>query len=147
MKKSKTVGSRLEEAFLHPYFDRLPAVPFIHVTLKVGRSVRAQVAFDDGAAITDPVLKARMKYQFDKVDVNARIASEMEEFITETASVVADTTNAPSLDVVKKLLVRRATSADEQYGVTSWQSALLRELARSNAFCNGGYRRMLPKKL
>lgn len=81
---------------------------------------------------------------FNKVDVNARIASEIVEYISEKAGTIAITVGEDGSEAVKAFLLRAAALADASYTVGSWQSALLRALAQSDAFCAGGFKAMLP---
>jgi len=113
------------------------------VDLVTGRSVKATVSFDTSIEFGDDLLKARMANQFSKLDVNARIASEITEFISEASGQIEDNISEPSAELIKKHLIKRT----ERYLFGSWQSALLRALANSVEFCNDGWKKVLPKKL
>jgi 5-methylcytosine-specific restriction endonuclease McrA len=144
-KKSASAAGTPEEAFLHPYFDPIPAVPFIRATVHVSEEgVQVTLEFDDEADIEDAVLKARMKNQFTTVDVNARVASEITEFLSEHAGRLEDA-GAATGDHVRNYLLAVTTRADKNYTVGSWQSAILRALAAQEAYCEGGWRTNLPK--
>ncbi|WP_207484941.1 HNH endonuclease [Arenibaculum pallidiluteum] len=147
-KKGATVGGNPEETFLHPYFDSIPPVAFIKVDLDVQEThVTATVSFDPDAPIADTLLKARMKYQFEKIDVNARIESEIIEYITERSANISQMVEAPNPTNVADYLRQYAITTDSLYTCGSWQSALLRKLAENHDFCSGGYKVMLPQSL
>jgi hypothetical protein len=138
--KGAGVGATAEEALLHPYFDRLPETPFIQVVVDVGeRYVRAALAFDEGAAIGDDLLKARMLNHFARVDVNLQLESEVEELIGETSAGFYNANPLPSAETVATALHSAADAKASYFGQGCWQAAVLRALAQSKAYCAGGY--------
>lgn len=138
--KGAAVAGAAEEALLHPYFDKLPDLPFIQVVVDVGeRYVRATLSFDEAAAIGDDELKARMRNHFAQVDVNLRLESEVDELIGETSAGFYNADPLPSAETVATALLSAAAAKAGYFGQGSWQAAVLRALARSEAYCAGGY--------
>ncbi len=139
--KRADVGGVAEEAFLHPYFDAVPAIPYVHVTLHVGhRHVRATLAFDENAAIADDQVKARMRHQFDRIDVNLQLESEVEELIGEVSAEFRKADPPPSRDTVRLALSEMADRKADYFGGGCWQAAVFRAMAASDQYCDGGYR-------
>ncbi|MFN6980827.1 MAG: hypothetical protein ACK4NU_02770 [Brevundimonas sp.] len=139
--KTIDVGHVPEEAFLHPYFDNVPAIPFIAVTLEVGEHhVRATLAFDDAAEIVDDELKARMRHHFQRIDVNAQLESEVSELIGEASEEFRETVPPSSAETVRDALIKAANRKARYFGGGCWQAAVFRAMAGSQAYCEGGYR-------
>jgi hypothetical protein len=139
--KRATVGATPEEALLHPYFDEIPAVPFMRVTLNVeARHVSATLTFDDGAEIEDELLKARMRHHFNNVDVGAQLASEIAELIGETGEGLDQSDPNPAPEAVRAALLAAAAAKAKYFGQACWQAAVLTALADSEAYCAGGFR-------
>jgi len=139
--KTADVGAGAEEAFLHPYFDKVPPVPFIQVTVHVGeRHLRATLAFDEAAAIEDEQLKARMRHHFETIDVDAQLESEVGELIGEASAEFQETQPPPSRDTVRDALLKMADRKAGYFGAGCWQAAVFRAMAQSDLYCDGGYR-------
>lgn len=121
-RKSQTVGAGPEEAYLHPYFDKVPPVAFMQVALDVQpHHIKALLTFDDAAVIADHTLKARMKHQFGKIDLNARVESDVTEYITERSGILDDEYgDAPDPALVKATILKWALRADKDHTVGSW---------------------------
>lgn len=139
--KTADVGANAEEAFLHPYFDTVPPVPFIRVTLHVGeRHMRATLAFDEAAAIGDEQLKARMRHHFETIDIDAQLESEVGELIGEASAEFREIEPPPSRDTVRDALLKMADRKAGYFGGGCWQSSVFRAMAQSELYCDGGYR-------
>lgn len=143
-KKSNNFGKTEETAFLHPYFDPIPNTSYIKAAVAIEENnVAVTLFFDDDADIADVMLKARMKYQFDKVDVNARIEDEITEYIGEHCDNIDDEYETASPDDVRDYLNRNAKRIARRHGKGSWRSTVLLSLAASDDFCSGGYKLMV----
>ena len=139
-KKTADVGETADEAFLHPYFDAVPAVPFIQVTLDIGeRHVRATLEFDEAAAIDDDQLKARMRHHFRTIDVHAQLESEVGELIGEASAEFREIKPPPSRDTVRDALIKMAERKARYFGEGCWQAAVFRSMAQSDPYCDGAY--------
>lgn len=145
-KKSAKASPAPEEAFIHPYLDEVPDVVIHKVTLMHSpETIVVQFEFD-GSRIEDPLLAERMAHQFRTVDVDARIASEAQELMTEIASIIL--TDCPGGNpalvaaTVAGQAVRRGWCQK-----SDWRPALLDALASDADFCGGGYRRFAPRLL
>ncbi|CAM2792911.1 hypothetical protein EJ082_08560 [Brevundimonas diminuta] len=137
--KRAAVGAVPEEALLHPYFDRVPKIPFMVATIEVGdRHVRATLTFDEAAEIEDNLLKARMRNHFKEIEVNEQLKSEVDELINEaSAGFVTDPPLSP--ETVKTSLLKSADAKADFFGAGCWQAAVFRAMAESDAYCDGGY--------
>lgn len=145
-KKSNHPGASEDKAFLHPYFDAIPDTPYIKASVTVhAESIEVVLAFDDNAVIADEMIKTRMRNQFEKVDVNARIEDEITEFITEHCDTIDDEYDMPSPADIKDYLIRNAARFARRHGNGSWRSSVLLSLAINEAFCAGGYKIMLQE--
>jgi len=143
-KKSTHAGSTEAKAFLHPYFDPVPNEPYIAVALDIKPgAITAVLSFDNNAAIVNPMIKARMKNQFNAVDVNERIEDEVSEFIAEYCDTIEDVLDNPTPEEVIAYLHHAAKRSARRHGEGSWRAAVLRELAKNDEFCTGGYSEML----
>ncbi|WP_433948500.1 hypothetical protein [Brevundimonas diminuta] len=114
--KRAAVGAVPEEALLHPYFDRVPKIPFMVATIEVGdRHVRATLTFDEAAEIEDNLLKARMRNHFKEIEVNEQLKSEVDELINEaSAGFVTDPPLSP--ETVKTSLLKSADAKADFFG-------------------------------
>lgn len=145
-KKGVHAPNDLAEAFIHPYLDNVPRTPYHLVNVKVHSThVSVTFSFDPNAAIRDQVMKSRMKFQFEKVDVNAQISSEVTEFIRECCDTIAGDVKPAAASMISSHLYQRAIRMDRLHSPACWQSALLRSLARCDEFCTFGYSLMLSQ--
>jgi hypothetical protein len=143
-KKHAHVAAQDVEAFLHPYFDDIPNVPFIDVTIEIiPNSVRAGLAFDNNAPIANPVLKARMQNQFNRVDVNLQLEDEVDEVLRELADTLEGELPDANAQAVSDYLLKTADRFAHRHGEGFWKVALYRALSDCEAFCAGAYQTLL----
>lgn len=140
-KKKVYVGLTADTAFVHPFFDAIPDQPYIRVTIAHQPStIVFTLSFDDGAPFADAQMRARMRAQFELVDVNARVASEAIEFTTEQADTIIQECQGATPQAVADYLNRAADRLGRSSGRGSWRVAILRALAADPVFCGGAYR-------
>ncbi|SEH12643.1 hypothetical protein SAMN05428974_0526 [Sphingopyxis sp. YR583] len=148
--KLAKVGATVETSFLHPYLDRIPEVAFLDAaTHRSNGSYLLRFAFT-GGAVTDPLLALRMKNQFGQIDMDASLAAEITELLSELACRFEDELEDPagtpaSPELVRAYLERSAKRVERQHRVGFWQAIMLRALANDASFCGGGYRSHLPR--
>lgn len=139
-KKKVYVGDTADTAFVHPWFDPIPDQPYIQVTIEhQPHTIVFTLAFDEAAPFADPQIQNRMRRQFQQVDVNARVASEVIEFATEYADTIKQEHPGATPRAVADYLNRAADRLGRSSGQGSWRVAVLRALANDAAFCGGGF--------
>ncbi|KQW85556.1 hypothetical protein ASC89_00255 [Devosia sp. Root413D1] len=141
-KKSDRQVADPEKAFIHPYLDIVPDVPYLTVAIQQNASVTAQIAFDANAALGSDLLKKRMAHQFETVDVPTQLASEIVEFLEEHADNIAGA-GLPDGAPVSSYLASTADRVAARLGHSFWKVAILRALAADAVFCAGGYKALL----
>ena len=113
------------------------------LTLERGVPIVA-LAFDDEAPISDPVMKARMRNQFTKIDVSAQIGDELDEAVAEEADNVSREYAGADPGAVAAYLVRRADGLAAMHGRGFWKSAVVRALSAHAGFCAMVVRAAVP---
>jgi len=142
-KKSTYSGLTTATAFVHPFIDTIPDAAYIKVDVTYDdNTIQARLSFDDAAVIDNPVMKARLKHQFDRIDVNARLESELIEFMTEHADTMVEDFADGDVQGVTDYLNRVAGRLAKGGNKGSWRVAVLRTLASDPAFCGGAYKRL-----
>lgn len=141
-KKSDRQVTDPEKAFIHPYLDAVPDVPYLMVTIQQNASVTVQVAFDPNVVLGSDLLRKRMAHQFATVDVPTQLKSEIVEFLEEHADNIAGA-GLPDGGPVSDYLAKAADRVAGRLGQTFWKVSILRALAADVAFCSGGYKALL----
>lgn len=141
LKKKVYVGATADTAFVHPFFDAIPDQPYICVEINhQPNTITFTLSFDDAAPFADPQIRARMKTQFEEVDVNARVESEVIEFATEQADTIIQECQGAQRQAIADHLGRAADRLGRSSGHGSWRVAVLRAMAADVVFCDGAYR-------
>lgn len=148
--KSASTGKTIATAFIHPYLDQIPTVPFLTPTVtRADGSYTISFAFTP-AAIQDAVLSGRMARQLKRVDFNKALLPEVGELLIELALRIEREIVQPNGGVIDQPLIEEYLNAnadriEEQHRLGFWQAIMSRALANDASFCSGGYRDLLPR--
>lgn len=137
--KSSTAEEIVELQFLHTYFGDLPREPFFFASINMtlsGFTAHFQI-------IKSPELNndefERLKFQIDKLHLNTRYNAAVVSFLAihkTSIEMMGDVNSA----LLRDWLVKARDDSSQIFGINHWQTALLRALAESDEFCQGGYR-------
>lgn len=132
------------EQFIHPYYDHLPA----------GRWLSADVDFSIGAVATvvfaarppqqwDPVLRARVTFQFDALKLAELYSAHAAQVVAGIKRRLKDLDDLGGTQAVRDYLAAEATSYAAAE-LNSWKTATYEALANSAPYCGGGFAEPLP---
>jgi hypothetical protein len=138
-KKAALASPDPHEHIAHVYLDRFPKKRFLVAAIAL-RSSAIRVSFSvQQCSGMSAELCARLNFQIARFALEARYQREVLSFLTSQQSGIQDAARhgAPSL---KTWLRRTHTSLKRSYGLNDWRTALVYALARSDEFCEGGFR-------
>lgn len=126
-----------EGAFIHSYYDALPAAPFLIARIDFEPRL-VVITFSLELQGIDEQFAARVEAHFDTLGLANRYALEAQERISafrlSLPSVLTD--GGPA--AVRLELERRLLEA-ALYGVNYWETAMLSALIGSEIYCGGGF--------
>jgi 5-methylcytosine-specific restriction endonuclease McrA len=126
--------------FLHAYFHHLPAVPLLVAEVEGVGPISIDYGIADVEGV-NPDISARLRYQFDKLDLRDRFRRVAGGEISDRRRALENYYGANNDSArVRFYLQREADSVVAQLGLNHWKSALFNALAQSADFCAGGFR-------
>jgi hypothetical protein len=144
-RKSASGGSNIAKAFLHPYLDAIPRVPFFAANVTRTNGTYDVTFTFLPIAISDPLLAERMKHQLERIKINKALCAEVGELLVELAyridtEIVDPNGGVIDPTVIATYLEKNADRIERQHRVGFWQAIMSRALATDLVFCSGGYR-------
>lgn len=132
--------------FLHPYYDKLPALPvhYLAATVTVNHSVLIAFKLVRTAEMSDEIWTI-FSHQFTELDLASRYTDDAVEMInTMLLSLRDHFRTGGRAHVAKQILIEQA-SKERVYGLNHWWPVTLGALAASNKFCDGGFNILDPE--
>jgi hypothetical protein len=138
-KKRAVAGDAPPEQFTHVYFDELPADSFLvaNIDVSIAGGLQTEFSIAQCAGMIND-LHARLQFQIQRLGLNDRYQGQVNLFVMSQQQGIEDAA-AAGAESLRVWLIRAYTSHAQRYGLNDWRSALLRALAQSDEFCNGGY--------
>lgn len=144
LKRAKA-GDAPEGQFSHVYFGEWPAEAFLLAEVEV-RPTGLLVTFSlSRTATLDANEFERLKFQFDTLELNSRYYAPINIYLgtLRTSIEIFAAVGAPAL---RTFLDKSYTTSCRDFGPNHWQSALLKALAESDEFCDGGFQFCFGRK-
>lgn len=145
-KKYTVAAGEPERHFLHVYLESLPEEEFFIASVTLPPAPAGLVvdfSVIRSASMTEEMWK-RLSFQVNRLDLSSRYGKETTTLLASLEVSLLDAYGqGESGEGVRAFLVRSADSYVTRFGRNDWRTALLRGLARSDAFCNGGFVRVL----
>ncbi|MEU1424980.1 HNH endonuclease [Kitasatospora sp. NPDC005751] len=132
--KTDRAPATAREQFIHPYYDNLDGVTWLH----------AEPLFEDPVRIvfsvrtppdTDPDLTARLTHHFTALKLAERYAAHAAQELLSQAKLIRDLRTLPDPGQLREHLDQQADTRSAA-NPNSWQSAMYRALADSDRFCS-----------
>lgn len=138
-RKGAYVGQNPQSRFVHPYLDNLPAVQFLTAAISLANG-GLDVEFSIGAAPgLDDILLARLQHQFERLQLNARYARELNDYLVGHTISLHTAFRAEGVDGVRAFLLQQAATERRYFHLNHWRPVLLQALAGHDGFCDGGF--------
>lgn len=141
-KKRAVTGESPDERFVHVYYDDVPQdIQFFKATPEItSHGIKIEFSVEQVDGISDELFK-KMKFQFERVNLNVRLQKEINIFLSSFALSLGDVyIGGDPAKSVKLFLERNHQKFEEDMGLNDWRTVLLYSLANSNAFCEGGFK-------
>ncbi len=127
--------------FLHPYFDEVPDIVFLHVDVQLDAE---ELTLTWSVFPAEGLLEERflqLESHFQQLDLKNRYRLMSLDFLSVLRLALRRNygANENAQRVVDELLLL-ADDESERYGENYWKAVLLRELAGNPVFCDGGFR-------
>lgn len=133
-----------ETGFLHPYYDILPDLDFLHATVELANGA-LQVSFAiDSAAALPAGFRDRLSSQMQALDLHARYQSEVNTYIVSHAAALHLAFRGAGQHGVRKVLRLQTRYETNAFHRNHWRPALLRALTDHEEFTSGGFAEVLP---
>jgi hypothetical protein len=144
--KAKLAGfaPEAEGGFLHPYYDVLPDVQFVHAEVEIkndGLLVRFTI---DLNATLPTGFANRLHSQMTSLDLNARYQKELNSYISGHAIALHGSASSGGSAAVTRFLQLQARYESVRFYRNHWRPVLLRALASHAPFVDGGFATVLP---
>jgi hypothetical protein len=132
-KRTDVAGARPESGLIHPYFQALPDLAFMHADITFAAGA-LDVTFRIETGTLDPRLTQMLQYQLVRMKLNERYPSQINKFLSEQRVAILMFKEF-SQDALAAYLAKSATSLAKSFGVNDWRPALVRSLAATPNFC------------
>jgi len=142
---AKLAGFNEEGAgFLHPYYDVLPDIDFLHANVHLEETALAVTfAIKAEAALPDSYYD-RLSEQMLELKLNDRYQQELNNYISSHAVTLHLTYNSTGQNGLKKILHLQMLYERNAFHRNHWRPVLLRALSNHHEFTNGGFATILP---
>ncbi|HEY1613992.1 MAG TPA: HNH endonuclease signature motif containing protein [Rhizomicrobium sp.] len=142
--KSAHVADDDNHRFVHPYFDDIPDIQFVQVSLDLdGAALRAEYSIVGMEGLPEP-LRERLAYQFERLKLNERFCRELVNYMSGHTAALHIIFNASAAPGVSDFLAHQAEVERTRLHRNDWRAVLLRALSAHGAFCAGGFRDVFP---
>jgi hypothetical protein len=133
-----------DRASLHPYYDLLPDVDFLHAHVEIENGgLSIEFSIDLNAALPEG-FAGRLDAQMQTLDLNSRYQREVNSYISGHAIALNLCASANGPDGVRDFLQLQARYEVERFYRNHWRPVILGALALHPAFVNGGFATVLP---
>lgn len=130
--------------FLHPYYDALPDLDFLHATVDlVDGALLVSFAIDAAAALP-PGYSDRLTGQMHALDLDARYQQEVNTYVTSHAAALHLAHRGTGQEGVRRTLRLQTRYEVKAFHRNHWRPALLRALTDHDGFTGGGFADVLP---
>lgn len=138
LKRAKC-GESASTQFSHVYFGPRPTEPFLSATIEIlakGINVTYEI---NKTPTLDEAEHERLSFQFKTLELNTRYSPQINLFLGGLRTSIEDCARVSS-GTLKAYLDRAYVNFCKDFGPNHWQTALLKALAESDEFCDGGYK-------
>ena len=141
-KKGQACFKLTGENLMHPYFVRIPEDPILFASVNVDKQgVTWGFYLSQNGSIEDSEFKS-IENLFLLLDLADLYHDMSVGDVIDRTWHLDELHQAGGTSTVKKYLKMEAESARRSRGENYWKTAILRALAKSSAFCNGGYKKL-----
>lgn len=138
-RKSALARQAPDAQIAHVYFEQFPAERFLIANVDISPSgLRAAFMIQRSAGMSAPLF-ARLQFQFERLDLNSRYQPEVDTLMGNLRRPIEDTARGGG-DALRTWLAASRATFEVEFGLNDWRTALFDALARSDAFCNGGFK-------
>ncbi len=125
---------------MHPYFVHIPDDPILFAAVSVSpREVTWEFYLKKNKSIEDDQFES-IKNLFSLLDLADRYSQVSVGVITDITGCLDDLFHAGGATETMTFLQGLGDSTRKSRGENYWKTAILRELAASHEFCDGGYK-------
>ena len=125
---------------MHPYFVQIPDDPILFTAVAVGaREVTWEFYLQQNGGIDDDQFES-IKNLFNVLDLAERYSQASVGAISDITGYLDDLQRAGGMTETKRFLHELGDSARRRRGENYWKTAILRALAASDDFCDGGHK-------
>ncbi|MEN0653382.1 MULTISPECIES: HNH endonuclease [Hyphobacterium] len=130
--------------FLHPYYDVLPDIDFVQVSVNLN-AADLVVSFSIDAAAALPLgYYDRLTVQMHDLKLNDRYQQEVNTYISSHAAALHLSYRASGQDGVREALRLQTQFEIRAFHRNHWRPVLLRALTDHEGFTDGGFADILP---
>lgn len=145
--KPRRPSGKPREHFLNVYLEELPDSDFLiaEATLDAktgGLNVTFEISKTHGMS---DELYARLQHHMKEFRLNERYRAQVNIHLSALEEAIETIYTAGGANAVRDFLLRSASKSS--FGRNDWRVALLRGLAQSAEFCNGGFRRAIGRPI
>jgi hypothetical protein len=141
--KRTEVGEH-DDGLIHPYFEQLPNQQFIKASVNLSDGgLDARYEIDPEVQMSD-ALRSRLDYQLKRLKLNERYQRELNTYLVSQAASILMAYDALAAAGVSACLIMQARIESLAFHANNWRPVLLNALAVNEAFCDGGFRTVLP---
>lgn len=145
--KGTAASANPAERFVHPYFEALPDVRFLCVTVTIEHGgLVAEFGLDPAADLPE-LLRARLDHQLRRLHLNARYAQEINTYLAGHATGLHMCFETLGAEGVRRYLHTQANVEFRQFHRNYWRPVLLLALANHDELCAGAFRDLVPPVL
>lgn len=131
------LAGQADQLLFHPFYDDWSAYRLVRATIIVGPRVTTSFAIRNPPG-ADVDLVRRAERHFEELGLGALYEEHAAVELVERKGMFRTTFESDGAEGLRDELTREARSR-RLFNRNSWQSALYRALARSDAFCDGGF--------
>ena len=143
-KKGDNCSQKTDLNLMHPYFVHIPDAPILFAVVAVeAREISWKFYLQQNGDIDHDQFES-IKNMFDLLDLaNRYFQASVGEIIDRTGHL-DELHQAGGATEIRSYFQKEADSARRSRGENYWKTAILRALADSDDFCDGGHRRLGP---
>lgn len=143
--KRAKAGETPDGQFSHVYFGQRPTESFLKAEVRVHTTGLAVNFCVNKTPNLDPNEFERLQFQFNTLELNSRYKAPINIYMG-TLRTSIESFAALGGAALTAFLLNSYSSSCRDFGPNHWQSALLKALAESEEFCNGGFQHCFGRK-
>lgn len=130
---------------MHVYFEKVPhnITFFVATAAMAGPSLQVNFRINKVEGLTEEMHQI-LQFQCDRIGLNTRLERELSTYIGSIGMGLEQAFDSNGKNGVEDYLNRSAIHAAKTFGNNHWQTALLNALTNCEAFCEGGFRDVMP---